>query len=90
MKDTIELLEAIGQDASLRHASAEELAHVLAQARASEALTAAVTQGDRSLLAAELGHAPNEAPQVIQTPGTEEEPEQEDEEEQLAPSSLGK
>lgn len=72
MSDTIELLEAIGSDASLRHATAEELTGVLQQAKASEALTAAVATGDRSLLAAELGENINVTPQATQTPSHEE------------------
>jgi hypothetical protein len=81
MSDTIGLLEAIGRDASLRHATSEELACVLEQAKASEALTAAVASGDSSLLAAELGHNTNAAPQATQTPSHEEseaDPENED------------
>ena len=73
MTDTIDLLEAIGQNASLRHASAEELAKVLEQAQASEGLTMAVTSGDRSRLAKELGHRECEPPQSTQMPGHEEE-----------------
>ena len=72
MSDTIELLEAIGRDASLRHASAEELTNMLAQAQAPEALTAAVASGDSSGLAEELGHKPMYSPQSSQT-GHEEE-----------------
>lgn len=55
MADTIEWLETIGKSAKLRHASAEELAHTLEQASASEALQAAVTHKDSALLSAELG-----------------------------------
>jgi len=72
MSDTIELLEAIGRDASLRHASSVELADVLRQSKASEALTAAVASGDSSLLAEELGHKVNYQPQGVQHPGYEE------------------
>lgn len=78
MSDTLDLLETIGRDASLRHASAEELARMLEQAQASEALTSAVVLGDRAQLFAELGHRPIcEPPQVVQThfPGHEEEEE---------------
>jgi hypothetical protein len=56
MSDTLDLLEAIGKNAALRHASAEELAKVLTQAGAPETLIAAVLAGDSSLLSAELGH----------------------------------
>lgn len=73
MTDTIELLEAIGRDASLRHASAEELTKVLEQAEATEALAAAVASGDRAHLARELGNRELEPPQSTQMPGFEEE-----------------
>ena len=72
MSDTIELLEAIGRDASLRHASSEELASVLQHAKASDALKAAVASSDRSLLAEELGNKVNDVPQATQSPGFEE------------------
>ncbi|TBR36169.1 MULTISPECIES: hypothetical protein [Dyella] len=74
--DTLDLLEAIGSDASLRHATAEELNDLLAEAQASEALTAAVATGDRAHLAAEFGQKGNNTPQVTQTPGHEEEAEE--------------
>jgi hypothetical protein len=67
--DTIELLEAIGRDASLRHASMAELTNMLEQAQASGALTAAVASGDSSRLSEEFGHKPMHAPQVSQAPG---------------------
>jgi hypothetical protein len=72
MSDTIELLEAIGRDATLRHASAEELAHALEHAQASEALKAAIASGDSSRLCEELGHKRMEVPHT-QGPGHEEE-----------------
>lgn len=72
MLDTIELLEVIGNDASLRHASAEELASRLAQLGASDALKAAASSGDSSHLSAELGHRPMQPPQVSQIPGEDE------------------
>lgn len=72
MSDTIDLLEAIGRDASLRHASAAELAPMLERARASEALKSAVAAGDSSLLSGEFGHLPNQAPQITHVPGHEE------------------
>jgi hypothetical protein len=78
MTDTIELLETIGRDASLRHASAEELTKVLTQANASEALAAAVASGDAMQLSKELGHKHMDPPQFTQIPGHEEEPEQEE------------
>jgi hypothetical protein len=53
--DTIEMLEAIGRDATLRHASTQELTTFLEQANASEALTTAVASGDTVKLCSELG-----------------------------------
>jgi hypothetical protein len=76
MGDTIELLEAIGRDASLRHASPEELTKVLEQVHASEGLKAAVTSGDSLQLSKELGHKHMDPPQTTQT-GHEDEPEEE-------------
>jgi hypothetical protein len=73
MSDTLELLEAIGRDASLRHASSEELSGILRQAKASEALTAAVSSGDRAHLATEFGQNANYQPQSTQSPAHEEE-----------------
>ncbi|SEI43973.1 hypothetical protein [Frateuria terrea] len=73
MKDTIELLEAIGRDASLRHTPADEMAHLLGQAQASAALVAAAASGDSSQLTAEFGQLSNQAPQVTQMPAREEE-----------------
>lgn len=70
MNDTIELLNAIGQDASMRHASAEELIEILQRTDASEALVAAVG-GDATALSRELGHKPAHVPQT-QIPGHEE------------------
>lgn len=72
MSDTIELLETIGRNAALRHASADELAPMLEQAQASEALRSAAAAGDSSLLSKEFGHKPNKAPQISNTPGHEE------------------
>ena len=87
MTDTLELLEAIGRDASLRHASDEELSHLLEQAQASEALTAAAASGDVSLLLQELGLKQNLSPQVTQNPGHEEEQEEEEPLEAPAPEA---
>ncbi|WP_266168606.1 hypothetical protein [Dyella subtropica] len=83
MSDTIDLLEAIGRDASLRYASPGELTELLEKAQASEALTDAVASGDSSRLSAEFGHLDNEPPQSGQTPGFEE-----DEEEEEAPLDM--
>lgn len=66
MLDTIEMLEAIGRDASLRHASAHDLTALLEEAHASKALTAAVSSGDSSQLFAELGFKLMQVPQVNQ------------------------
>jgi len=87
MTDTIDLLEAIGRDASLRHASTEELTNILEQAQASEALTSAVASGDSSWLSMELGNKPNQAPQVTQAPAREDDLEHEGEETPLSPSN---
>ena len=81
MKDTIDLLEAIGQDAALRYASAEELTKVLVQAEASEALKEAVAFDDSLRLSKELGPIKQKSPQVNTGPCHEEEPEEEIEEE---------
>lgn len=80
MTDTIDLLETIGRDASLRYASSEELGKTLEQAQASAALTAAVASGDSSKLFQELGQKQMEPPNSTQgVPSEEDEPEQEDE-----------
>jgi hypothetical protein len=78
MSDTIDLLDAIGQDASLRHASADDLSLALDRANASDTLKAAVATGDSSLLTSELGFRLNQVPQVTNAPGHEEEPEQDE------------
>lgn len=75
--DTIDLLEAIGGDASLRHLSNDELAKKLEDSQASEALKAAAASGDRSPLTVELGREVEPPPQSTQYPA-EEEPEEED------------
>ena len=92
MADTIELLEAIGQNAALRYASADELSQVLEGAQASAGLTVAVASGDCTMLFAELGPKPMNAPQISQAPAREDdEPEEEDEniDEPLNISTLG-
>lgn len=73
MMDTIDLLEAIGSDASLRHAPADEMAQHLGRAQASAALVAAAASGDGSKLSAEFGQLPNQVPQVSQMPAREDE-----------------
>lgn len=67
MMDTIELLEAIGQNASLRHASPQALAMALEHANASPALTSAASTGDSAHLREEFGDIDLFPPQVIQT-----------------------
>lgn len=79
MTDTIELLEAIGRDATLRHAPAGEMAQLLERAQASAALVAAAASGDGSKLAAEFGQFSNQTPQVSQMPAREDEEPAEDE-----------
>lgn len=81
MSDTIELLEAIGKSALLRHAPAGELAAMLERAQASGVLAMAVASGDSSLLSREFGHRPMQAPQVSQAPGQEDEPDREGDDE---------
>lgn len=56
MTDTIKLLETIGKDASLRHASGETLAQTLADLGANQGLRRAASSGDSSHLSEELGH----------------------------------
>jgi len=68
MRDTIELLEAIGRDAALRDASAEELAELLAKAGATEALVKAAALGDSSHLDGEFGRITMHTTQISQTP----------------------
>ena len=83
MMDTIELLETIGRDASLRHASTEELTGMLEQAQASDALKAAAASGDRMRLSEELGNKPLVPPQTTLGPAHEDEPQQDDDDEPL-------
>jgi hypothetical protein len=74
MSDTIDLLERIGQDATLRHAGTAALAAALEKENASASLLAAVTSSDRSRLTEELGNKSNEPPQSTNFPGHEEDP----------------
>lgn len=55
MTDTIELLEAIGSDASLRYAQVDELRDVLEQAQVGAKFAVAVALGDGAPLRDELG-----------------------------------
>ncbi len=87
MKNTIELLEAIGSNASLRHFSGEDLARTLEGMHATDGLRQAAELGDSSPLRAELGprtmevnHTPNQSPapcdeegDADELPGAEEE-----------------
>lgn len=69
MTDTIELLEAIGSDASLRHARADELKCALEQVQASGRLVTAVAEGNSALL--REGYGLHQAPQITQAPAQE-------------------
>lgn len=68
MTDTIELLEAIGRDASLRHASPYDLEQALAEMGASEGLKMAAASSDSDPLKQEFGSRLNGATQVNQNP----------------------
>lgn len=72
MQDTIELLEAIGGDASLRHAPAQALGELLNRHGAAPALIDAVLQGKAQLLAAELGQKPMQVDQHSHVTGHDE------------------
>lgn len=69
MSNSLDLLEIIGQTASLRYAAPTELNMTLEREEASEALKAAVIRGDLADLSKELdiGDEPTYVPQVIQT-----------------------
>jgi hypothetical protein len=64
MTNTIELLERIGQDAALRHASGDELARALTVLQASDGLRRAAVSGDSGYLMAELGPRETQTPQI--------------------------
>lgn len=87
MTDTIELLETIGRDASLRYASADQLGVALASAQASDGLRLAATSGDGAQLRAELNI--QQVPQVPQShlPGYGDDGDREDEVRPPAPSA---
>ena len=55
MAKTIELLETIGKDATLRHASASDLENLLDDMRASDELKRAALMGDIAPIKLELG-----------------------------------
>lgn len=67
MSDTIELLEAIGSNASLRYAAADELMGVLERARADAGFVKAVATGDSSLLDAQFARPEAPMSHVSQT-----------------------
>ncbi|MET0936786.1 MAG: hypothetical protein ABWX83_12380 [Luteibacter sp.] len=64
--DTIEMLEAIGCNASLRHASATELTAALEKIQAPAAITTAVATGDDAALYEALGSKFMWVPQISQ------------------------
>ena len=78
MRDTVELLEAIGRDATLRHASPEELARVLEAADASAGLRELAAHGDSTTLTEELGLEQMHVEHMSQTGGHESEGEDDD------------
>lgn len=78
MRDTVELLEAIGRDATLRHASAEELARMLEAADASAGLRELVAHGDGTILTEELGLVQMHVEHMSQTGGHESEGDDDD------------
>jgi hypothetical protein len=71
MRDTVELLEAIGRDAKLRHASPEELARALETADASAGLRELAANGDSTTLTKELGLVQMHVEHQSQTGGHE-------------------
>lgn len=72
MRDTVELLEAIGRDASLRRASPEELARALEADGASPGLLDMAAHGDSTALTEELGLKHMHVEHQSQTGGHEE------------------
>jgi hypothetical protein len=70
MSNVIDFLERIGQDAQLRHASADELELALADARVERGLQSVILASDLSQLHALLGKGPLCS---IQVPAEEEE-----------------
>jgi hypothetical protein len=71
MRDTVELLEAIGRDATLRRASAEALTQALEANEASAGLRELVASGDSTGLTAELGLKQLHVEHMVQTGGHE-------------------
>lgn len=75
MTDTIELLETIGSDASLRYAQADALKALLEQAQASVELAEAVALGDGAPLRKELKLQETTQVQQMHAPGHDDEDE---------------
>lgn len=71
MRDTVELLEAIGRDATLRHASPEELVRALEAANASAGLRELAANGNGTILTEELGIVQMHVEHQSQTGGYE-------------------
>jgi hypothetical protein len=71
MRDTVELLEAIGRDATLRRASPEALAQALEANNASTGLRELVANGDNTGLTKELGLTQMHVEHMTQTGGHE-------------------
>jgi hypothetical protein len=84
MSNVIEFLAKLGQDARLRDASPEELAHALVQARIDAPLSSAILAGDASQLQDLLGLRPMF---YVQMPAEEEEEDDEGEENEEEPRS---
>ncbi|MHA6204971.1 hypothetical protein ACXU4B_11140 [Dyella soli] len=85
MSDVIELLERMGADAELRHATSEELAQVVADTQVDAALGAAIIARSTAELYALLHQGPMFHVQT--NPGKEEEEEEEEgDEEEEKPS----
>lgn len=82
MSHTVELLEAIGADAELRHADRDSLVAKLREIGASSSLQAAVASGNAMDLESELGHRQMGEPQIVHSPGKEDEevPDEDDDE----------
>lgn len=78
MTSVIDFLERLGQDARLRHASAEELDRVLVSAQIDPAVRAALLGEDQRQLEALLGAATNVCCMVHAPEDDEEEPEDDD------------
>ncbi|MBU6248833.1 MAG: hypothetical protein KGN77_13855 [Xanthomonadaceae bacterium] len=88
MRDTIEMLEAIGQDAGLSHACGGMLAFDEALDGASEALRTAIRHGDSAVLYAGFGARGMQLVQASMSPGREDEPDEDgDEPDPRDPSS---